>query len=271
MSFESEAVQVVGVLAAMSAFLTGFNSVRAHGHRDRTFERLDRLYESILQNADATDAERDASLTPLLGELHDAAGEMITRWRLDVPAANLLLLVISILVFVATGISAGWSLAWPPSTELWLMLALLTAQLTLVIVMFTEGRFVRSQLVEKLRWLVIREPWSLMWTVDIDLAAVDRLMERALTATTKSRPKTAKRLVRAYLRRVRKTRDALEMVGRMYSDDFVAASPDIKQSREAAYALQKQLDWLRDSLDWFQRFLSVGVRGGLIEQPPKRP
>jgi hypothetical protein len=196
---------------------------------------------------------------------------MIKRWRLDVAAANLLLFVISILVFVAAGISADWSLAWPPGTELWLIAALLTAQLILVIVMFTEAQFVRSQLIEKLRWLVIREPRALVRIADIDMAAVDLLIERALAATTESRPKTARRLVHAYLRRVRKTRDALKMILRVYSDDFVAASTDIKQGREAAAALQNQLDWLQHSLDWFQRFLRIGVRGGLIEQPPKRP
>ena len=81
---------------------------------------------------------------------------------------------------------------------------------------------------------------------------------------------SAKKLVKACVRRAKQARDVLSILSHVYDDDFAAVSRDVKEMRAAAATLQKQSIWLAAALDWFTRFLRLpGGRG--IEPPPERP
>ena len=273
MDVPTDVLQVVGILVAVSTFITGFTSVILHGHRDRTFERLDRLYEGVVMES-KSGAPGESHQEPRMVELQEAASEIFRPPRtLTSTRANVVLLGVIVLIGIAGVFDSGGKPGWPPELGVWLLLSLIGTEVLVVLMIVLDRRHVQFQLVEKWKWLTRRLPWLPLCVGHLETDPVDVLVSRLARSiaggesTRRINHETTKALIR-------NSREANRFLGTMltvYDDQFIVETKDVQKIRESVVGLQDLTLWLADIVEWLKGVLAVGRRGGLVASPPDRP
>lgn len=262
--------EVVGVLIAVSAFLTGFRSVNIHGHRDRMFERLDRLYERVAMDkssvADTAGTVRNAELA----ELQSAARDVFRPYRIVMPALANLALLAGVLVIVLAYMGTS---GWPAGPDVWLLGSLVGAEVLVVVVMFTDSRRVGSQFAEKWRWLTLRLPWLPIRLAQLEAERIELLLIRLTESVQGGRPnrQVSQRIARLLLLRTKEAVRYLRAMSTVYDTRFILESGELDELGKSVSAMRDLLAWLGSVVGWLRQLLRIGRIGGVISPPPKRP
>lgn len=273
MDVPSEVLQVAGILVAVSTFITGFASVNMHGHRDRTFERLERLYEgAVLESGNGAPGE--AHQEPRMVQLQEVAREIFRPpGTLPSTLANVALLGVILLIGIAGVVESGVKLDWPPEVGVWLLVSLIGAEVLVVLMMVLDHRLVQAQLVEKWKWLTRRLPWLPLRVGHLETDAVDVLVTR-LTLSIAGGELTQRVNHEARKALIRRSEEAGRFLGSMlsvYDRQFIVESEDTEAIRQSVLGLEALTRWLGEIVEWLLPLLVVGRRGGLLASPPDRP